>query len=270
MRCPALQLAHGPGCSGRRVLDELGLVEDHRRPIDGGEHIEVAGEQAVGGDDEVTGGECRRRFGAIAVGAVAPCSMVDGDGHRRGEAAGLGLPVVDDGQRTHHQVRAGTIDEVGERRRRLAEAHVVGEAAAQSEPVEEPQPAEAATLVWPQPPVNHGGSFASCEFGVGQTAEQQSRPRFRHRVAGDGVDRVDGADAEVVAGCGRIGGELQQRQRTHGAVALGAGQLLDRGAGRRRAGRAPCAAPPGRCAPSGCRRAAATPRCARRAPTRRR
>lgn len=40
----------------------------------------------------------------------------------------------------HHQVRAGQPGQVGERGGRLAQAHVVGQAAAEAEPVEELQP----------------------------------------------------------------------------------------------------------------------------------
>ena len=75
---------------------------------------------------------------SVALGAV-----VDDDAQRRREAGGLGLPVVDDRQRADDEVRARPVEEVGERRGRLAETHVVGEAAAEAEALEEAQPAEA-------------------------------------------------------------------------------------------------------------------------------
>ncbi len=96
---------------------------------------------------------------------------------RRREAAALRLPVVHDRERTDDEVWSRPVDEVGERRRRLAEAHVVGEAAAEAEAVEEPQPAEAATLVRPQLAGERGGLDLLTQRGVGQSAEQQPGPR---------------------------------------------------------------------------------------------
>ena len=174
------QLAHGAGRSGGRVLDELRLVEHDGRPGDLGEDVEVAGEQAVGRDDEIAGREHGRRLAAVvAVGAVALGAVVDGDGHRRREAAGLGLPVVDDRERADDEVRARSVDEVGERGRRLAEPHVVGEAAAEAEAVEESQPAEAAALVGPQLAGERGRLDLLAQRRVGQPAEQQPGPRRR-------------------------------------------------------------------------------------------
>ncbi len=95
----------------------------------------------------------RTDAGSPPVSPLAPCrwapwwtvTVIEGVKRRA-----LRLPVVDDRERADDEVWPGSVDEVGERRRRLAEAHVVGEAAAEAEAVEEPQPAEAAALVRPQ------------------------------------------------------------------------------------------------------------------------
>ncbi len=63
------------------------------------------------------------------------------------EPARLGLPVVDDAQRAHHEVRSGSLEQVGERGGRLAEPHVVGEAPAEPDPREELHPRQPAALV---------------------------------------------------------------------------------------------------------------------------
>ena len=77
-------------------------------------------------------------------------AMVHGDRHRRGEAAGLGLPVVHDREGADDEMRSGPVDEMGERRRRLTEPHVIGEASTEPEAIEKPQPTEAAPLIGAQ------------------------------------------------------------------------------------------------------------------------
>ena len=59
-------------------------------------------------------------------------AVVDGDRQRWREAVRLGLPVVDDGQGADDEVWPRSLDEMSQCRRRLAEAHVVGEAAAEA------------------------------------------------------------------------------------------------------------------------------------------
>ncbi len=104
-------------------------------------------------------------------------AVVDDDAQRRREAAGLGLPVVDHGQRAHHEVRARTLEQVGQRGGRLAEAHVVGEAAAQTEAVEEAQPRQAAALVGAQLAVERRRLVLLAQALVGEPAEQLVGPR---------------------------------------------------------------------------------------------
>ena len=123
-------------------------------------------------------------------------------------------------------MRSRAVDEMGERRRRLAETHVVGETATETEAVEEPQPAEAATLVRAQLTGERGRLDLLAQRGVGQSAEQQPGPRRRDDPAVDGVE-VGVGESEVVAGGGRLGGQLQQRQRAPATVAAGRFELLD-------------------------------------------
>ena len=59
---------------------------------------------------------------------------MDPDVEFGGEAFGLGTPVAHDAERAHDKVRAGPLHEVGERRGRLAEPHVVGQAPSEAEP----------------------------------------------------------------------------------------------------------------------------------------
>ena len=125
----------------------------------GGEVLEVAGQQPVRRDDEVGGvvvdGALEPLLAVVA--ATGPLgAVVDDDAQVRREAPGLGLPVVHDRQRADDEVRAGPVEEVGERGRRLAEPHVVGQAPAEPEAGEEAHPRQAAALVRAQRAVEAG------------------------------------------------------------------------------------------------------------------
>ena len=194
------QRPHGAGGSRRGVLDLLCLVQDKGRPFDGGELPEVAWQQPVGRDDEVSGHEPDR---------------VRGRGRRRGgrrrarsgrEASRLGEPVVDDRQRTHDEVRTWPALQVGQRGGRLAEPHVVGQAPAESEALEEAQPGQAAALIWPQ---RAGEPFALASLDetiVGQSGQQLDAPgrcrlalRRVELTGGGEVQERDGVDDAVLA-----------------------------------------------------------------------
>ena len=100
-------------------------------PGDGGEGVDVADRRGVGGDRR-----CRRRRSRLASssadGRDAPwCTTTRRLGREPGR---LGRPVADDGGRGDRRAPvplAGGAGEVGEHGRRLAEAHVEGEAAAE-------------------------------------------------------------------------------------------------------------------------------------------
>ena len=77
------------GAEGLGVFNILGLVEDDDMPALAGEGAEIPGEQRVGGDDEVGGGDL-----AEVTRAVLPlqCEHLK----MRGEFLRLGRPVRDD------------------------------------------------------------------------------------------------------------------------------------------------------------------------------
>ncbi len=162
------QLAHGLGGLGGRILHHLGLVEHHRVPLDRGERFDVAWQQAVGGDDDVGVGQTEQcRLGLVSAGAV-----MHHHGLTRREAMRLRLPVVHHAERADHQMRAGAFDEVRQRRRCLAQPHVVGQAAAQTHLGQELHPRQAAPLVVTELAVELGRLLRLHEVFVGQSVEQ--------------------------------------------------------------------------------------------------
>ena len=138
----------------------------------GRERVEIAGDQAVRGDDEVGVVEPEQ----CGTAALTFGSVVHDDTHRRREPGGLGLPVVDHAQRAHDEVRPRPLDEVGERGGGLAETHVVGEAAAEAEPGEELHPGQAAALVVAQLALERAGLVHLLEALVGQPGEEVVDP----------------------------------------------------------------------------------------------
>ena len=152
----------------------------------------------------------------VVVGGVALGAVVDRDRHRRREAAGLGLPVVHHRQRADDEVRSGPVDEVGERRRRLAETHVVGEASAEAEAVEEPQPAEAAPLVRAQLAGERRRldllAAAWCR-AVRRAAVPTTPPR--RSVPSTVSTSASVVEAQLVAAGGGLGGEVEEGERAH-------------------------------------------------------
>ena len=189
------QLPHRPGRLGVRVLDHLRLVEHDGRPVDGAEVFEVAGQQAVGRDDDEPfgiGGE----EGVVAepVGATAAAAVMDLHVELRGEPSRFAAPVADHAERAHDEVRAGTLDEVGQRRGGLAETHVVGEAAPEAELGQELHPRQAPPLVVPQFAGEVLRFHRLLEHLVGEPVEEHAHPV-----------EVDRLGAVVVTERGRIG-----------------------------------------------------------------
>ena len=153
-------------------------------------------------------------------------AVVHHHAHERGEARGLAFPVAHYRQRADHEMRPRNSGEMGKRRGCLAQTHVVGQATAQAETVQELQPAQSAPLIRAQGGGERVGHVAIGQRFVGQTVEQLARP------AG-GLQQV-GTAAFVVgdAGCLQLAlefsGERQQLQRAHlamvGAVLLQVGE----------------------------------------------
>ena len=193
------QGAQGLGRVGGRVLDELGLVGDDGRPVDGAEVLDVARQQPVGGHHEVGTGH-------LLLGPLG--AVVHDDAQRRREAVGLGLPVVDDGQGAHDEVRTRPFEQVGQRGGGLAEAHVVGQAPAEPEAVEEPQPGQAAPLVRPQLAHEPVRLVLLPQALVGQAGEQLVGPS-RH---------LGGRTARHAGGQLAVAGQAQQRHRIDDGV----------------------------------------------------
>ncbi len=135
------------GLRRRRVLDVLRLVDDHRLPAQRSEPGGFAAQHAVGGQQQV---------GALA-GELAPVAVVDRGAQRRGKPGRFLLPVGQQAGRHDHQRPAVgehavllQPEQQREHLQRLAQAHVVGNHAAQAQPRVAPEPGVAALLVRPQ------------------------------------------------------------------------------------------------------------------------
>lgn len=82
--------AESGGVLGTTVFDVLGFVADDGGERDGGEELPVAGERAVGRDDEIVGGE-------VGGGREAAVAVMDENAELRREAGGFAAPVFKKG-----------------------------------------------------------------------------------------------------------------------------------------------------------------------------
>ena len=140
---------------GRGVLDRLRLVEHHPPPRDVAQCLDVARGDRVGRDHEVGAGD--GLLEPLAAGPVG--AVVHVDGQVGSEPLRLALPVADERHRADEERgprgdvlsvpgAGGSVErEEGEDLHGLAQAHVVGEHAAEPDPVEEGQPGQPALLV---------------------------------------------------------------------------------------------------------------------------
>ena len=110
-----------------------------RGPLDLGDRFDVAHRGAVGGDDDVGVGRPRRRSRRPTRGSRRGARRPAAPGVNRAASAAQ-LPTTAGGAITERGAVAGAGEQVGEHRRRLAEAHVEGEAAAEAGGVEEAEP----------------------------------------------------------------------------------------------------------------------------------
>ena len=178
----------------RRVLHELRLVEHESAPLDRAERGGLEAEHRIRGDDEVGG--CRGIRDAPA--ALRLGGGHGGDAQARRESRRLAHPVRGHGGRRDDEERAAGLGSRGSRRRvgrgirtsvassllldgvrdqrerlrGLAEAHVVGEHAAEAVGPQERQPPEARELVGPQRQRDARGLAA---------APRRAPPRARRR-----------------------------------------------------------------------------------------
>ena len=157
------------------VLDVLRLVADHPGPVHLAERGLVPGGHAVGGDDQVRPGQS----GSERVAVQPVRAVVHVHAQVRGEPRRLALPVADQRHRAHQQGRVGA----GRLRRderqqldRLAQAHVVGQDAAEAELAEEGQPGQPALLVGPQLAGEAGRGRHRPQPVVGLAGQQIAQP----------------------------------------------------------------------------------------------
>ena len=146
------QALHGAGGLGGVVLDVLGLVEHHHAPIDAGELRAIDAHAIVGGHDHAG---LAARTGQQRL-AVRARSLQSDHRHIGSEAGELVGPVEHEGGGADHEHGAGQPLGVtqalhqGYHLQRLAETHLIGQDAAETERCQTRQPAEALHLVGPQ------------------------------------------------------------------------------------------------------------------------
>ena len=143
-----LELFDGLGDLRGRVLDELRFVENGGAEGELLQFLEVAAEEGVVGDDDVV---LRDLFAQVVTGGAA---LQDEHLHVRREALGFATPVVQDGRGADDENGFGVLavamlepGDPGERLQRFAEAHVVGEDAAELDVREVAEEVEALLLI---------------------------------------------------------------------------------------------------------------------------
>ena len=142
----SVELADQLGDFGERVLDGLGLVEDHEMPVLCEKNIAITEEQRIGGEHQIGGGN-------ITEGAGTLWPVQGEQMQMRGKTCRLGAPVRPHARRADHEARtiqASCLflhENVGEGLHRLAQAHVVGKDATQAVAVQELQPIQPSLLI---------------------------------------------------------------------------------------------------------------------------
>ena len=134
----------------------------------------------------------------------------------RGEPGRLPLPVADQRHRAHQQRRPAAVRrDQREQLDRLAQAHVVGQDAAQAEPAEEGQPGKPSFLVGPQLAGEARGSGHRPQPPVHLAGQQVTQPAVGvHADQRDVLVRTAQADGQRVGRRHRPGrGTLEELQR---------------------------------------------------------
>ena len=192
----------------------------------GGERVQIATEQRIGGDDDVALGDGRG-------GALARGPMEEEHAQRRREARGLAHPVGRDRRRAHDERRGRPLDLLApqqerQRRDRLSEPHVVRENSPGADRLQELEPGETEALVGPERSVE-----VARHVRLGGHGE-------RAQPAPQGVDR--GIDATVVLVDPPVESpELVRGEASFGAVHHLGGFLGERSDRRRDARQGPVA-----------------------------
>ena len=182
----AAQQAGGLGRLRVRVLDGLGLVQYHVIAVKLAQEHDVLAQGTVGRDDQIGIGHRRSRRPALGADVGAHAQL----GH---EARGLLLPVPDQRFRHHDERRprllAAARRQHGQHLDGLAEAHVVGQAAAEAEAAQEGHPAETLFLVRAQlAPESRGLVFCGDAVEAGQLGAGP-REHLVHPTVGVGLGR---------------------------------------------------------------------------------
>ena len=144
-----LQLAQGAGAATARVFHHLGFVQDEQVKRLGSQRVHIAPEQGVGGEHQVVPRD-------VGVAVRAPGAMQRQQTQAGGHARGLGLPVEEQRGGQHHQGGAGQApgiffgQHMGQGLCGFAQAHVVGQNAAQPLCTQVLQPGQSFELVGAQ------------------------------------------------------------------------------------------------------------------------
>ncbi len=164
------------------VLDVLRLVGDDHAPGLLGEQGGAGAHRRVGGEDEPA------LAGRQVLGAAA-AAVEAAHGGAGGELLDLPLPVAQEGGGAHHEGRlaAAAVQVQRDEGDGLAQAHVVGEAAAEPEGGHQVEPGQAARLVVAQDGLEPGGLREGGELGR-QPFPQGGQGAHRYRLDGLAVD----------------------------------------------------------------------------------
>ena len=209
------------GCVAGGVLDGLGLVEHHAGPRTGGQRLDVSDRGAV----------CRyHQVGVVhlrpqVVGRGAGGTVVDDHSQTGCEAGRLRGPVADHRGWGDHECGLGPVaaGQMGQERRRLAQTHVEGKAAAELHRVEEPEPREGVALVAAQgadEPLGGGGRLGRRAAGPGQEVGSPARPDDGRGPAQGRSLQADGMAQDLGAGELRPVGALGQRSSGLGQIGV--------------------------------------------------
>jgi hypothetical protein len=191
--------------SGRRgVLDVLRLVEDHCRPVELAEELGVAPEQAIRREDDGASRAAERTSRSRALGAVVRHHL-----QRGSEALDLALPVADHGCGCDEE-RGGlgalpalsSMKEERQELHRLAEAHVVGEARAETERAHRREPGETAPLIRAQRRSERARHGDRCGGALAQRGDRSA-------------ERPDGRDLDHERALTRLARERGSQRLVH-------------------------------------------------------
>ena len=210
------------------VFDRLGFVDHHPLPVDALEQLAIALQQAVAGEHQIHA--LKGFFEGLGAGWPARAVVLP-HAQLGGEAVGFPLPVGEHRGGCHQQHRPFEfvfgleVLQEGQQLDRFAQAHVVGQAGALVEAVQEGQPAQAPLLIGPQLAREARG----CRQGVGGLLlvvllQHGLQPRAGveavHRQPVEGVAVAGGEPQGIVEAEARIG-----NAETLGVAQVGGAQL---------------------------------------------